>query len=107
MKRYGYFLPDLKLIKKFFYFYLQDEWKLETDILTYEGNENELTLGFGIPHGRYFVKHQYYLHDWNTFIADAGGYLGLLLGHSALGIIYMMVENGCVRKKTNHIQHHR
>ena len=76
---------------------MQDEWKLETDILKDTKEKNQLTLGFGIPHGRFFIKQQYYLHDFSSFIADAGGYLGLLLGHSALGLIYMIIEKGCVK----------
>ena len=75
----------------------QNEWKLETYSTGAEEKENLLKLGFKLPHGRYYVKQQYYLHDSSTFIADVGGYLGLLLGHSALGIIYMMVEH-CAKK---------
>ena len=79
----------------------QNEWKLETysskaeKVLLHK--ENQLQLVFKLPHGRYYIKQQYYLHDSSTFIADVGGYLGLLLGHSALGIIYMMVEH-CAKK---------
>ena len=29
---------------------------------------------------------QYYIYDQNSFIADVGGYLGLLLGQSIYGI---------------------
>ena len=101
LSKRSYFFPAIFLHFTKQNHHLQDEWKLKTNILKYSGKENELTLGFGIPHGRYFVKQQYYLHDFNSFIADAGGYLGLLLGHSALGLIYMMVESGCVRQKTS------
>ena len=29
---------------------------------------------------------QYIVYDWNDFVADVGGYLGLLLGHSIYGM---------------------
>ena len=29
---------------------------------------------------------QYYVYDFNAFVADVGGYLGLLLGHSIFGM---------------------
>ncbi len=35
---------------------------------------------------RYHVKEQYLVYDQNSFIADVGGYLGLLLGHSLYSI---------------------
>ena len=34
--------------------------------------------------GRYTLKTYYYSYDWNSFFADVGGFLGLLLGHSLL-----------------------
>ena len=35
---------------------------------------------------------QYILYDWNAMVADIGGYLGLLLGHSAYSVFEMMVQ---------------
>ena len=32
------------------------------------------------------AKEQYIIYDPNSFVADVGGYLGLLLGHSVLSI---------------------
>ena len=61
--------------------------------------KKQIRLVFYIPHGRYLVKEQYYLHDGNSFIAEVGGYLGLLLGHSALGLVYMLVGRCAARKK--------
>ncbi len=42
--------------------------------------------------GRYPVKEQYYIYDENSLVADIGGYLGLLLGHS-LYSIFCGLEN--------------
>ena len=38
-----------------------------------------------------FDSAQYLVYDWNSFIADVGGYLGLLLGQSCLGMYHLMV----------------
>ena len=35
---------------------------------------------------RYYLMEHYVIYDHNSFIADVGGYLGLLLGHSILSI---------------------
>ena len=37
---------------------------------------------------------QYIIYDWNDFVADVGGYLGLLLGQSAYGM-YEILTNWC------------
>ena len=83
---------------------MQDEWKIKVDQQARRSefdkkDKKMLRLVFYIPHGRYAVKEQYLLHDGNTFIAEAGGYLGLLLGHSALGLVYMLVGQCAGRKK--------
>ena len=36
--------------------------------------------------GRHEVKEQYLIYDLNAFIADIGGFLGLLLGHSVYSV---------------------
>ncbi len=38
------------------------------------------------PNAKYEIKEQYFVYDHNSFIADVGGYLGLLLGHSLFSI---------------------
>ena len=38
------------------------------------------------PNGRYQEGTQYYTYDFNTFMSDLGGYLGLLLGYSIASI---------------------
>ena len=35
---------------------------------------------------------QYFIYDWNSFIADIGGYLGLLLGQSIFGMCQLLAE---------------
>ena len=42
--------------------------------------------------GSYDEKKQYYIYDLSSFIADVGGYMGLLLGCSIFGL-YMELEN--------------
>ena len=39
----------------------------------------------------YLIFTQYLVYDWNSFIADVGGYLGLLLGQSCLGMYHLIV----------------
>ena len=39
--------------------------------------------------GRYEEMEEYLIYDFNSFIADVGGYLGLLLGQSLYGIYQM------------------
>ena len=35
---------------------------------------------------------QYYVYDFNAFVADVGGYLGLLLGHSIFGMFEPIIK---------------
>ena len=39
-----------------------------------------------------FHNFQYIIYDWNNFVADVGGYLGLLLGQSVYGM-YEILTN--------------
>jgi hypothetical protein len=43
-----------------------------------------LSLNLYYGSGRYQVRHQYLTYDAQSLVADIGGYLGLLLGHSVL-----------------------
>ena len=45
-----------------------------------------LTMIFLFEDGSYQLTEEYIVYDSNDFIADVGGYLGLLLGHSVLSI---------------------
>ncbi len=47
-------------------------------------NTLKLTLYFST--GRHFIRREYVRYDTDSFIADVGGYLGLLLGHSLLSL---------------------
>ena len=46
----------------------------------------ELYLEFNILTGSHKEEEQYVIYDSNSFIADVGGFLGLLLGFSALSL---------------------
>ena len=48
--------------------------------------ETKLHLVFRIMDGSYKEEEQYVIYDFNSFIGDVGGFLGLLLGYSALSI---------------------
>ncbi len=39
-------------------------------------------MGFKFPSGHFLRKEQYLMYGYDMFIADIGGFLGLLLGHS-------------------------
>ena len=42
--------------------------------------------------GTFDVKEEYYIYDRDSFMADCGGYLGLLLGASLLSLYHMISE---------------
>ena len=46
----------------------------------------DMQLDFWIMTGSYKEEEQYVIYDFNSFIADVGGFLGLLLGYSALSL---------------------
>ena len=48
-----------------------------------------MTLVFLFEDGSYNVREEYIVYDTSNFIADVGGYLGLLMGHSILSIYYL------------------
>ncbi len=52
---------------------------------------------------KHLVKKQYVIYDGNSFFADVGGYLGLILGHSLLGIyqngLTWTLNKSCSSKK--------
>ena len=43
-----------------------------------------LSIMIFFPSNRFTEKIYYYTYDLGSFIADVGGFMGLLLGHSAL-----------------------
>ena len=61
-----------------------------------ETNRSQLHLQISFPDGSYEVKEQYLLYDFDSFIADVGGFLGLLLGCSAFSL-YKVIADLLVR----------
>ena len=49
-------------------------------------------LVFHYRDGMYNIDREYYVYDTSNFLADIGGYLGLLLGHSILSIYSISVK---------------
>ena len=46
--------------------------------------QDQAELSWHFDNGQYEEKKEYLTYDTNSFVADFGGYLGLLLGHSIL-----------------------
>ena len=66
-------------------------------VMTYEKKwenkwQNSTTIHFYFGKDRFTVKRQYYTYDFQNFLADFGGYLGLLLGYSILGFYDTLVK---------------
>ena len=60
------------------------------DIRTFPGGRNPyMILDLQFEDGSYDVREEYIVYDSSNFIADVGGYLGLLMGHSILSIYYL------------------
>ena len=51
---------------------------------------NEVRLLFYYNSGEYELGEEYYIYNWGSFVADIGGYLGLLLGSSILSMYHMI-----------------
>ena len=56
-----------------------------------DDNLKVVRLSFEYPRGEYDLVEEYYIYNWGSFIADVGGYLGLLLGYSLLSMYQTMV----------------
>ena len=56
----------------------------------YMDNYVQIWLYYGTS--RVTVKEQYYTYGFDSFIADIGGYLGLLLGNSILGFYDTLID---------------
>ena len=61
-----------------------------------EGKKQALKLYLYFKNGQYDERKQYIIYDYNSFIADVGGYMGLLLGMSMQGM-FEIVEDWLVR----------
>ena len=62
--------------------------------------ECQLHLDFVMVDNSYNEEEDYVIYDVNSFIADVGGYMGLLLGSSLLSV-YMSIEDVVKRILTN------
>ena len=65
----------------------EDEEELSTD--AYPNVKRTLHLYLYYVNGLYDEKEQYVIYDMSSFIADVGGYMGLLLGFSLQGLAEM------------------
>ena len=63
----------------------------EQDAYTFM-DDGTFTIKFMFEGGSYQFEEEYIDYDFNDFIADVGGYLGLLLGHSVLSFYYLSAE---------------
>ena len=61
------------------------DWPTPRDIPT-------ISLKFLYHDGTFIKREEYLVYDTSNFIADVGGYLGLLVGQSILGIYYMSAD---------------
>ena len=78
----------------------------DPQILPYIGSENWdarfLDIQLIIRDGKFEEREQYLIYDWDSFIADIGGFLGLLLGCSMFSLYQDMVDMvGRVKNKVN------
>ena len=53
---------------------------------------DKMVLEWEYMNSDYVVRQEYLTYDINSFIADVGGYLGLLLGHSLLSIYEWLMK---------------
>ena len=51
-----------------------------------------MSLKFLYHDGSFLVKEEYLIYDFSNFVADVGGYLGLLVGQSILSIYYLITD---------------
>ena len=63
-------------------------------VTTYQNNmidndKKEADIKFSYISGEYDLWEEYYIYNWGSFIADVGGYLGLLLGSSVLSMYHI------------------
>lgn len=54
-----------------------------------DNGKKEAEFRFIYYGGEYDIMEEYYIYNWGSFIADVGGYLGLLLGSSVLSMYHM------------------
>ena len=69
---------------------LETEQVIKTTNVTNEQMNIQVMLQY--RDGTYNLNEEYLVYDFNNFIADIGGYLGLLLGHSILSVYTMSAD---------------
>ena len=72
----------------------QIQLETEQEIKRHEMNANDAKVLFMFQYrdGMYNLNEEYLVYNYNNFIADIGGYLGLLLGHSILSVYSMSAD---------------
>ncbi len=65
-----------------------------TEYFNISATDTELVLRFLFQSGKYEEKEEYFIYTTDSFIADVGGYLGLLLGHSIFSIVCSLSDIG-------------
>ena len=63
-----------------------------------------LVLALSFPHVKYERKDEYFLYNSDSFVADVGGYLGLLLGHSIFSIVCSLEEFGVIMRLRENVR---
>ena len=58
----------------------------------YNGPNPKMKLSFLYHDGSFDVREEYLVYDTSNLIADMGGYMGLLMGQSILGIYYFLTR---------------
>ena len=70
-----------------------------------QDKSSTLSLKLFYNTGLYHIREQYYTYGLNSFVADFGGYLGLLLGHSILSAFDLGRDViACIKEKRNVMQ---
>ena len=65
--------------------------RIGSPFFEYKASNPRFTLELQFEDGSYHTTEEYIIYDTDSFIADIGGYLGLLLGHSILSIYSTLV----------------
>ncbi len=60
--------------------------------MTDDADHRHLTIQLQFGHTYFDVRTEYFVYEANSFIADVGGFLGLLLGYSILGLLESVVN---------------
>ena len=61
-------------------------------------SRNRMALEWEYMNSDYIVRQEYLTYDMNSLIADIGGYMGLLLGQSILGLYHIAAASVARRR---------